>query len=173
MPIAAISKPMQAKLPELFGRLPKAPFEVVPVPDYLREDLAAGLLRSRHARRQPAGPAVHRHLQRHRPQSLRRGGDRVSRRHSRPSPADLHCAGADGVPEFRKYGDYTAYVEGWALYAERLGKDVGFYQDPYSDYGRLEADIWRAIRLVVDTGVHSQHWTRQQMVDYFHDHSSD
>ena len=56
--------------------------------------------------------------------------------------------------------------------AEHLGKDVGFYQDPYSDYGRLEADIWRAIRLVVDTGVHSQNWTRQQMVDYFHEHSN-
>jgi uncharacterized protein (DUF885 family) len=76
------------------------------------------------------------------------------------------------VPEFRKFGGYTAYTEGWGLYAERLGKDVGFYQDPYSDYGRLEGDIWRAIRLVVDTGVHSQHWTRQQMVDYFHDHSA-
>ncbi len=67
---------------------------------------------------------------------------------------------------------YTAYTEGWGLYAERLGKDVGLYQDPYSDYGRLEGDIWRAIRLVVDTGVHSQHWTRQQMVEYFHDHSA-
>ena len=77
-----------------------------------------------------------------------------------------------GVPEFRKFGGYTAFSEGWGLYAERLGKDVGFYQDPYSDYGRLEGDIWRAIRLVVDTGVHSQHWTRQQMVDYFHDHSA-
>jgi uncharacterized protein (DUF885 family) len=77
-----------------------------------------------------------------------------------------------GVPEFRKYTDYIAYTEGWGLYAERLGKDVGFYQDPYNDYGRLEADIWRAVRLVVDTGVHSQHWTRQQMVDYFHQHSS-
>jgi uncharacterized protein (DUF885 family) len=68
--------------------------------------------------------------------------------------------------------EFTAYVEGWGLYSERLGKDVGLYQDPYSDYGRLQADIWRAIRLVVDTGVHSQHWTRQQMVDYFHEHSA-
>ena len=67
---------------------------------------------------------------------------------------------------------YTAYTEGWGLYAEHLGKDAGFYQDSYSDYGRLEADDWRAIRLVVDTGVHSEHWTRQQMVDYFHQHSS-
>jgi uncharacterized protein (DUF885 family) len=76
------------------------------------------------------------------------------------------------VPGFRKFGEYTAYVEGWALYSEKLGKDAGFYQDPYSDYGRLEADAWRAIRLVVDTGVHSQHWTRDQMVQYFHDHSN-
>jgi uncharacterized protein (DUF885 family) len=78
----------------------------------------------------------------------------------------------EGVPEFRKHTDFTAFVEGWALYSERLGKDAGFYQDPYSDFGRLDADMWRAIRLVVDTGVHSDHWTRQQMVDYFHAHSS-
>ena len=77
-----------------------------------------------------------------------------------------------GLPEFRKYQDYTAFVEGWALYSERLGKEIGFYKDPYSDFGRLDNDMWRAIRLVVDTGVHSQHWTRQQMVDYFHEHSS-
>jgi len=76
------------------------------------------------------------------------------------------------VPEFRKHAEYTAFVEGWALYSERLGKEVGFYQDPYSDFGRLDADMWRAIRLVVDTGVHAQHWTRQQMVDYFHEHSA-
>ena len=77
-----------------------------------------------------------------------------------------------GVPEFRKFGGYTAYVEGWAFYAEHLGKDVGLYQDPYSDYGRLENEVWRAIRLVVDTGVHSQGWTREQMVQYFRDHSN-
>ena len=72
------------------------------------------------------------------------------------------------LPEFRKYEDYTAFVEGWALYSERLGKDVGRYQDPYSDYGRLENEMWRAIRLVVDTGVHEKHWSRDQMVAYFH-----
>ena len=77
-----------------------------------------------------------------------------------------------GLPEFRKFTQYTAYTEGWGLYAEKLGKEVGLYQDPYSEYGRLEADIWRAVRLVVDTGVHSQHWTRDQMVDYFHAHSA-
>jgi uncharacterized protein (DUF885 family) len=77
-----------------------------------------------------------------------------------------------GIPEFRKFNRFAAYAEGWGLYAERLGKDVGFYQNPYSDYGRLEGDEWRAIRLVVDTGVHSEHWTRDQMVQYFHDHSN-
>jgi uncharacterized protein (DUF885 family) len=77
-----------------------------------------------------------------------------------------------GLPEFRKQYFNTAYQEGWALYAERLAKENGFYQDPYSDFGRLQSDIWRAIRLVVDTGIHSKHWTRQQVVDFFHDHSS-
>ena len=77
-----------------------------------------------------------------------------------------------GIPEFRKFERYTAYTEGWAFYSEHLGKDVGLYQDPYSDYGRLENEVWRAIRLVVDTGVHSQGWTRDQMVEYFRDHSN-
>jgi uncharacterized protein (DUF885 family) len=72
------------------------------------------------------------------------------------------------LPEFRRHAGYTAFVEGWALYAERLGKEVGRYQDPYSDYGRLENEMWRAIRLVIDTGVHEKHWTRDQMVSYFH-----
>jgi uncharacterized protein (DUF885 family) len=78
-----------------------------------------------------------------------------------------------GLPPFRQQASYTAYVEGWALYAERLGKDIGFYQDPYSDYGRLSGEMLRAVRLVVDTGVHSEHWTRQQMVDFFHAHSDE
>jgi uncharacterized protein (DUF885 family) len=76
------------------------------------------------------------------------------------------------VPDLPQVRGLHGLHRGLGLYAERLGKDVGFYQDPYSDYGRLEGDIWRAIRLVVDTGVHSQHWTREQMVQYFHDHSA-
>jgi uncharacterized protein (DUF885 family) len=77
------------------------------------------------------------------------------------------------LPAFRKYNlDLNAYTEGWAFYSERLGKEVGFYQDWYSEYGRLQNEMWRAVRWVVDTGVHSQHWTRQQMVDYFHDHTA-
>jgi uncharacterized protein (DUF885 family) len=77
------------------------------------------------------------------------------------------------LPPFRQHAFYSAYMEGWALYAERLGKEIGFYQDPYSDYGRLSDELLRAVRLVLDTGVHYKHWTRQQMVDYFHEHSSE
>jgi uncharacterized protein (DUF885 family) len=72
-----------------------------------------------------------------------------------------------GVPMFRTQMGFTAYVEGWGLYAERLAKEMGHYRDPYSDFGRLGAEIWRAIRLVVDTGLHAKGWTEQQAVDYF------
>lgn len=76
------------------------------------------------------------------------------------------------LPQFRKYAFYTAYVEGWALYSEELGTELGFFKDPYSYYGHLQSEMLRAIRLVVDTGLHSKHWTRQQVVDYFHAHSN-
>lgn len=73
-----------------------------------------------------------------------------------------------GLPKFRLHGlGFNAYIEGWALYAEQLGKEVGFYNDPVSDYGRLSSELFRAVRLVVDTGIHSQGWTRDQVVDFF------
>ena len=73
-----------------------------------------------------------------------------------------------GLPKFRLHGlGFNAYIEGWALYAEQLGKEVGFYQDPFSDYGRLSSELFRAVRLVVDTGIHSEGWTRDQVVDFF------
>jgi uncharacterized protein (DUF885 family) len=76
------------------------------------------------------------------------------------------------LPPFRQQAGYTAYIEGWALYAEQLGKEIGFYKDPLSYYGHLGDELLRADRLVLDTGVHYKHWTRQQMVDFFHAHSS-
>ena len=71
------------------------------------------------------------------------------------------------LPDFRKHSFYGAYTEGWALYAERLAKDMGFYQDPMSDFGRLHDEIWRSARLVIDTGIHAKRWTREQAIDYF------
>jgi uncharacterized protein (DUF885 family) len=163
---------MKPKLPELFNRLPKAPLEVVEMPSYLGKDQAAAW----YSLGTPDGS---------RPGRVNVNTYNFAERAIAPIEAVAYHEGIPGhhlqlstaqeltgLPEFRKYLGYTAFVEGWALYAERLGKEVGFYQNPISDYGRLEGDIWRAIRLVVDTGVHSEHWTRQQMVDYFHDHSA-
>ena len=164
--------PMQAKLPQLFGRLPKAAFEVVAVPDYLEKTSAPAYYESGAPDGSRPGrlfidtyDAADRNLYSVEVIAYHEG---LPGHHLQISIAQE----LDGLPDFRKYSGYTAYAEGWGLYSERLGKDVGFYQDPYSDYGRLEGDIWRAIRLVVDTGVHSQHWTREQMVQYFHDHSA-
>jgi uncharacterized protein (DUF885 family) len=163
---------MKPKLPELFGRLPKAPLEVVPVPAYMEKDQSAAY----YDNGTPDGS---------RPGRVYVNTYNFAERSLAPVEAVAYHEGLPGhhlqisiaqeltgLPEFRKYQDYTAFTEGWGMYSERLGKDVGFYKDPYSDYGRLENDMWRAIRLVVDTGVHSQHWTRQQMVDYFHEHSA-
>ncbi|MDG1121579.1 MAG: DUF885 domain-containing protein [Glaciecola sp.] len=71
-----------------------------------------------------------------------------------------------GIPDFQKYASFTAYTEGWGLYTEELGKDMGFYQDPYSDFGRLAMELWRACRLVVDTGLHAKRWSREEAIEY-------
>jgi uncharacterized protein (DUF885 family) len=166
--------PMQARLPQLFGRLPKAPFDVLAIPDYLEKTSASAYYEpgtpdgSRPGRlRINTYDARDRNLYEVESTAYHEG---IPGHHMQISIAQEQT----GVPEFRKFdvGSYTAFVEGWAMYAERLGKDLGLYQDPYSDYGRLEGDQERAIRLVVDTGVHAGGWTREQMVDFFHDHSS-
>jgi uncharacterized protein (DUF885 family) len=164
--------PMQAKLPELFGRLPKTPFEVVPVPDYMAKTSAPAYYQAG----TPDGSRPGRlFIDTYNPTDRNTYAVEDMAYHEGIPGHHLQISIArelSGIPDFRKFSRYTAFSEGWGLYAERLGKDVGFYQDPYSDYGRLEGDVWRAIRLVVDTGVHSQHWTRDQMVQYFHDHSN-
>ena len=76
------------------------------------------------------------------------------------------------MPMFRRFLGFTAFVEGWGLYSERLGYDLGLYQDPYSRFGQLTYDMWRAVRLVVDTGMHYKGWTREQAIDFFKDNAA-
>ena len=163
---------MRPRLPQLFGRLPKAPLRIEVVPSFIEKDQAAAYYQAG----TPDGkrPGIFFVNTYNATQRSLTSVEAVAYHEALPGH-HLQIAIAqelDGVPEFRKHNYYTAYTEGWGLYSEQLGKDVGLYTDPYSDYGRLEGDIWRAIRLVVDTGVHSQHWSRQQMVDYFHAHSA-
>ncbi|MEA3046231.1 MAG: hypothetical protein QOJ53_563, partial [Sphingomonadales bacterium] len=73
----------------------------------------------------------------------------------------------EGIPKFRRFGGYGAYAEGWGLYAEGLGKEMGFYRDPISEFGMYSTQLWRAVRLVVDTGIHQHRWTRERAIDYF------
>jgi uncharacterized protein (DUF885 family) len=164
---------MYAKLPQLFGRLPRAKVEVVAT-EAFREKEAPG------AEYQPGAPDGSRpgrvEVNTSEPQSRKTITMESTAYHEGVPGHHMQIAIAQeltGIPEFRKnLLNFTAYVEGWALYSERLGKEVGFYQDPWNDYGRLQDEMLRAIRLVVDTGLHAKKWTREQVVQYFHDHSA-
>ncbi len=163
---------MKPKLPELFGRLPKAQLEVVEMPTYISQGWAQAWYAEGKADGSRPG-RVNVNTYKWEGRSLE-DVEAIAYHEGIPGH-HLQISIAQeltGLPEFRKHIGYTAYTEGWALYSERLGKEVGFYTDPVNDYGRLEADVWRAIRLVVDTGVHSQHWTREQMLEYFRAHST-
>ncbi|HJQ35948.1 MAG TPA: DUF885 domain-containing protein [Thermoanaerobaculia bacterium] len=163
---------MYARLPQLFGRLPKAKLEVVPVQPF-REKEAAG---ASYETGSPDGS---------RPGRVYVNTYEATSRKTLSTESTSYHEGVPGhhmqlsiqqeltdLPKFRQQGGYTAFVEGWALYSERLGKEVGYYQDPYSDYGRLNDEMLRAIRLVVDTGLHDKRWTRDQVVQFFRDHSA-
>jgi len=164
---------MYTKLPELFGRLPKNKLAVVPMESF------------RSASSPPADYSIGAgdgsrpgriNVNEYAPEKRLLLNVEAIAYHEGVPGHHLQFSIAQeltGLPPFRKFNlDLNAYTEGWAFYSERLGKEVGFYQDPYSDYGRLQNEIWRAVRWVVDTGVHSQHWTRQQMIDYFHEHTA-
>jgi uncharacterized protein (DUF885 family) len=156
---------MRPKLPELFGFIPSSPVTVEPMPDF-----------------QPGNAT---HYQTGTPDGKRPGRVIVAVSHyaERSLVEDEATAYHEGIPghhmqlsvaqllpdlpKFRRHGGNSGYVEGWALYAEELGKEVGFYQDPVSDYGRLSSELFRAVRLVVDTGIHEKGWSREQVVDFF------
>jgi uncharacterized protein (DUF885 family) len=156
---------MQPKLPQLFGFIPGSPVTVEPMPDF-----------------QPGNAT---HYQTGTPDGKRPGRivvavANLAQRSLVDDEAIAYHEGIPGhhmqlsvaqtltsVPKFRRHGGNSGYVEGWALYAEQLGKEVGFYEDPVSDYGRLSSELFRAVRLVVDTGIHAKGWSRDQVVDFF------
>lgn len=163
---------MYAKLPTLFGRLPRQRMTIEPV-EAFREKEAAG---AQYDQGTPDGS---------RPGMVQVNTYQPTKRLTIDMESTAYHEGVPGhhlqvaiqqelgqLPPFRQQANYVAFSEGWALYSERLGKEVGFYQDPYNDYGRLQDEMLRAIRLVVDTGLHAKHWTRQQVVQFFHDHST-
>ena len=164
---------MRPKLPELFGLLPKAPVEVVAMESFRdKEGAAADYNPGTPDGKRPGRVNIntydwpHRSLLTAESTAYHEG---IPGHHMQLSIAQE----LPSLPPFRQHAGYTAYVEGWALYSERLGKEVGFYQDSYSDFGRLNDELLRASRLVLDTGVHYKHWTRQEMVDFFHAHSGE
>jgi len=161
---------MRPEMPKLFGRQPKAPLEIVRMGAFRSKD-AVPADYSPGSSSRPGRVNVNEYDPAHR---LTLNVEAIAYHEGIPGHHQQISLAQElpGLPEFRKNADYTAFVEGWALYAERLGKEAGFYKDPYSEYGRLENEMWRAVRLVVDTGVHYKHWTRQQMVDYFHAHTA-
>ena len=164
---------MQPELPKLFGLLPKTNVEVRPTQEFREKEAAA----AEYNQGTPDGsrPGI----------VYVNTGDFAHRSKLTMESTAYHEAipghhmqiaiaqTLPGLPPFRQQGGYTAYVEGWALYSERLGKDIGFYKDPLSDYGRLSDELLRACRLVLDTGVHYKHWTRDQMVTYFRENSNE
>ncbi|QMV18321.1 DUF885 family protein [Granulicella sp. 5B5] len=157
---------MEPKLPELFNLLPKAPVTVEAIPDF---DAAAAThyVRGTPDGRRPGRVVVAVADPTHRTLVL----DEAVAYHEGVPGHHLQISVAQqltGLPKFRLHSGYSAYTEGWALYAEQLGKEIGFYQNPVSDYGRLNSELFRAVRLVVDTGIHDQGWTRQQVIDYMH-----
>ena len=163
---------MKPELPKLFGRLPKADLIVMPVEPFREKD-APG---AQYVPGTPDGSRPgHVEVNTSEPEKRTVTSIESTAYHEGVPGHHLQCTIAQEVtdlPPFRQHAWYGAYGEGWALYSERLGKEVGFYQDPYSDFGRLEDEMLRAIRLVVDTGLHYKHWTREQVVQYFHDHSA-
>jgi uncharacterized protein (DUF885 family) len=162
---------MWARLPELFGRLPKAKLEVMPLEPFREKEGSTSYNQGSPDGSRPGHVFVNTYD--HANQLIINNEstayhEGVPGHHMQISIAQE----LEGLPPFRQQAGYTAYVEGWALYAERLGKELGFYGNPYVDYGRLDDEMLRAIRLVVDTGIHDKRWTRDQVVQYFHDHSS-
>jgi len=162
-----ISKRIDPELPKLFGKLPRLPYGVATIPSYSAPSQTTAYYSE-------GSPEAHRaglfYVNTYKLDTRPKWEMEALSVHEAVPGHHLQIAIAqelEGVPEFRRYGGYTAFVEGWGLYSESLGPELGLYTDPYSKFGQLTYEMWRAIRLVIDTGIHSFGWTRQQAIDYF------
>jgi uncharacterized protein (DUF885 family) len=169
---AWIAKRMDGRLPALFITLPRLPYGVDPVPDHIAPKFTAGRYISAPVGGTRAGYYwVNTHALETRPLYALE----ALTLHEAVPGHHLQIALAqelEGLPAFRRFGAVTAFTEGWALYAERLGLEAGFYTDPYRNFGRLTYEMWRACRLVIDTGIHAMGWTREQAQDYLARHTA-
>ena len=157
---------MQPMLPQLFGLLPKAPVTVEAIPGFAKDEATHYVAGSPDGKR--AGRVV---VAVFNPEARTMLLDEAVAYHEGVPGHHLQISDAQqltGLPKFRLRGGYSAYTEGWALYAESLGKEVGFYKEAASDYGRLNSELFRAVRLVVDTGIHDKGWTREHVIEYMH-----
>lgn len=161
-----IAKRLDPELPKLFKTLPRLTYGVREMPDYKAKDAPTAYYMGGSIENGRAGYfEANTYDLKTRP----KWGMEALTMHEAVPGHHLQIALAQelkDVPQFRRYGGYTAFVEGWALYAESLGEEMGLYKDPYSKYGQLSYEMWRAIRLVVDTGIHHYGWSRQKSIDY-------
>ena len=162
---------VMAKAPQWFRRLPKAPLEVRAVEQW-RQDTAAVAFYNRPSE-DGSRPGIYYVNLADMNQVLKPQTEAISYHEGAPGHHFQIALAQElpGVPKFRRFGGYGVYSEGWGLYAEGLGKEMGFYPEPISDFGMLSTQLWRAVRLVVDTGIHSKRWTREQAIRYFRENA--